>query len=348
MFTVPRLPGADRTDRQSGAEMPFQDHTPRTSQPNPVSDSEKTIARPHSEPDARADAFQSIDPLVLQSVRQTLIDQETTFQRQWIEESFSSLWAHSLRVGRIALYIAQQEGCPTEPALLAGLFHDMGKFAHGCYHMDDTPEEKNAVLLAERILMGTVYEKWIPTIREAILSCYFEGEATNDVGRIIFDADCLDKLGNMGVAQFFAKKAMRRQFLDDRLMIRMSVELTYAYHAPDTMKTATGKALARQRSLRTRRFYTELAEEWTMLGLGDVSIIEEDIASIVCVFVIPRACFCGGLLECRSDIRDAVKCRSAVVTYRCKKCSAASEFSFCMPNVNGLPGKGQKRWVSCA
>jgi HD superfamily phosphodiesterase len=292
-------------------------------------------------------SFGLIAPDVLQAVRQTLIQQETAFQRQWTEETFSSLWAHSFRVGRIALYIAGQEGCQPEPALLAGLFHDMGKFAHGSYHADDTPEEKNAVLLAERILSGTVYEKWIPIINEAILSCYLDGETTNDIGRIVYDADCLDKLGNMGVAQFFAKKAMRRQFLDDDLMIRMSVELTYAYHAPDTLKTETGRALAKARSIRTRRFYTELSEEWTLLGLGDVSIVEEDIAGIVCVLVVPRSCSCGGSLERKSDIRDAVKCRSVVVTYRCVKCAGTSEFSFCLPNVKDLPRKGQGRWASC-
>ena len=292
------------------------------------------------------DAFQCLAPDVLQAVRQTLIEQETAFQHQWTEETFSSLWTHSSRVGRIALYIAEKEGCPPEPALLAGLFHDMGKFAHGSYHADDTPEEKNAALLAQRILSGTIYEQWIPTINEAILSCYLDGEMTNNVGRIVYDADCLDKLGNMGVAQFFAKKAMRRQFLDDDLIIRMSVELTYAYHAPDTLKTATGRSLARARCIRTRRFYTELLEEWTMLGLGDVTIVEEDIAGIVCVLVVPRACACGGRLECQSDIRDAVKCRSVVVTYRCAKCAAASEFSFCLPNVKGLPPNTQRRSLS--
>ena len=294
------------------------------------------------------DAFHSLAPDVLQTVRQILIEQETAFQRQWTDETFSSLWAHSARVGRTAFYIAKQEGCPTEPALLAGLFHDMGKFAHGRYHTDDTPEEENAVLIAERILSGTVHEKWMPTIKKAILSCYLDGETTNDVGRIVFDADCLDKLGNIGVAQFFAKKAMRRQFLDEQLMIRMSVELTYAHHAPDTLKTATGRALAKQKGRRTRRFFTELVEEWTMLGFGDVDIIEEEIAGIVCLFVVPRVCSCGGFFECHTDIRDAVKCRSAIVTYRCMDCRADSEYAFCLPNVDGLPNKSRRRLASCA
>lgn len=347
MFTASRLLVAGNQNRQRVSNHSAIDNRPRIWQPKALSGLTDRFIDSQPQIPPGKDAFQTLSPEVLQAVRQTLVEQETAFQHQWVEETFSSLWAHSSRVGRIAVYIAEKEGYPTQPALLAGLFHDMGKFAHGRYHTDDTPEEKNAVLLAERILSGTVYEKWIPTIKEAVLSCYLDGDVTNDVGRIIFDADCLDKLGNMGVAQFFAKKAMRRQFLDDQLLIRMSVELTYAYHAPDTLKTATGRDLAKQRSLRTRRFYTDLIEEWTLLGLGEVTIIQEEIAGIVCVFVVPRLCHCGGSLGCESDIRDAVKCRSAVVTYRCMDCNTANEFSFCLPNVSGLPHNRQRQRVSC-
>lgn len=283
-------------------------------------------------------ALNSIAPDILQEIRRTLIEQESAYHRQEsAEETFSSLWAHSSRVARIAHHIAKAEGFEEGPALLAGLLHDLGKFAHGCYHEDDTPEEKYAVGLAERILSGSPYERWIPIIHEAILSTYLEGEATSDVGRAVYDADCLDKLGNMGVAQFFTKKALRRQFLDDDVMIRISVELTYAYHAPNTLKTATGRALARERSLRTRRFYTELLEEWKDLGVGVFRVIEEDIAGIVCILVVPVACACGGHLEHESDLRDSVKCRSVVVKYRCVRCCNETEFSFCLPNIQGLP-----------
>ncbi|MBU3947024.1 MAG: NTP transferase domain-containing protein [Proteobacteria bacterium] len=285
------------------------------------------------------DALKTIAPNVLQEVRQTLIEQETAYQHKSAEEVFSSLWSHGSRVGRIAHHIAKAEGLEIEPALLAGLLHDLGKFANGSYHENDIPEEENAVRLADKILSGTIYEKWIPIINEAILSTYLEGEATNDIGRVLYDADRLDKLGNMGVAQFFAKNALRRQFLDDDLMIRTSIELTYAHHAPDTLKTATGRSIARVRSIRTRRFYTELVEEWAMLGLGAFNILEEDIAGIVCILVVPCVCSCGGRLKLESDIRDSVKCRSVLVKYICVECGIESEFSFCLPNVKGLPQK---------
>ncbi|WP_319409203.1 NTP transferase domain-containing protein [uncultured Desulfosarcina sp.] len=284
----------------------------------------------------------SIVPGVLQEIRRTLIEQETAFQDKSTPETFSSIWSHSSRVARIAHHIAKTEGWEEEPALLAGLLHDIGKFAHGSYHEDDTPEEENAVRFAQRILSGTVYEKWLPIIGDAILSTYLEGKATSNIGRAVYDADCLDKLGNIGVVQFFAKKALRRQFLDDDVMIRTSIELTYAHHAPDTLKTETGRSLARKRKIRTRTFYTGLLEEWKELGLGEFNIIEEDIAGIVCILVVPGSCSCGGRLDRESDIRDSLKCRSVVVNYRCRTCGFQSEFSFCLPNVSGLPQKPQE------
>ena len=307
---------------------------------NTVEDYDRWVRQEEEKlPGKRLPPVPSISADVLKEIRRTLIEQETAYHQKNGEETYSSLWAHSSRVGRIARRIAESEGWEQEPALLAGLLHDIGKFAHGVYHENDTPEEEHAARFVERILSGTAYERWIPAVTEAILSTYLEAEASSDLGRVVYDADSLDKLGNIGVVQFFAKRALRRQFLDDDVIIRASVELTYAHHAPDTLKTATGRALARERSVRTRQFYTELIEEWKQLGLGAFTILEEEIAGIACIFLVPSACSCGGLLRVESDIQDAVKCRSAVVTYRCADCGVQTEFSFCMPNVKGLPAK---------
>ena len=48
------------------------------------------------------DALKSLESGVLQTIRQTLIDQETAFQHKVSQEEFASLWTHSSRVGRIA------------------------------------------------------------------------------------------------------------------------------------------------------------------------------------------------------------------------------------------------------
>ncbi len=282
-------------------------------------------------------ALESLAPEVLDEVRRTLIEQESAYQRKFAGDPISSLWAHSSRVGRIAHRIALAEGLEPEPALLAGLFHDTGKFAHGRYHEEDIPEEQNAVEFVERILSDTVYQNWIPVVSRAILTMYLEERETSAIGRVVYDADSLDKLGCMGIVQFFAKNALRRRFLDNDLMSRASIELTYAHHAQDTLKTVTGRSLARERNQRTRRFYSELLEEWSQLGLGGFDILEENIAGIVCLLVVPSACSCGGRLKITSDIQDALKCRSVLMRYSCLECGGENQYSFCLPNVKGLP-----------
>jgi uncharacterized protein len=287
--------------------------------------------------------LEPLAPEVVQKIRRTLVNQETTYQRESGSGEVASLWTHSSRVARIAHHIAEAEGLDAEPALLAGLLHDIGKFSDGVYHEDEVAEEEVAVRFTERILSKTAHEKWIPIVNEAILSLYREDQEVGDIGRVLYDADRLDKLGHMGVAQFFAKNALRRHFLDNDMMVRASIELTYATHAPDTLKTATGRALAKERSSRTRRFYLGLLEEWEKLGLGTFRILEEDIEGIACVLVVPETCECGGPLELESDIRESVKCRSAAVRHFCSSCGFENEFSFCLPNVKGLPRRQERR-----
>lgn len=281
----------------------------------------------------------SIATGILQKIRLILIEQENAYQRGCEGEAFSSIWAHSARVACIAHHIATREGWQQEPALLAGLLHDSGKFVQGRYHENNTPEEEHAVRIARKVLMDSAYEKWLPTITDAILSTFLEAEATNDIGRAVYDADSLDKLGHMGVAQFFVKRALRRQFLDNALLIRAGTELTYARHAPDTLMTATGRSMARMRASRTHRFYKELLEEWMEAGIGAFTLQKKEIAGIACDLVVPLACRCGELLTVDSDILDSLKCWSAVITYHCPACGFENKFSFCLPNIKGLPRK---------
>ena len=326
----------NRSDSMIPAEGDDQGPTPKTTPPEV---SNRPMVQGPSAETGAPKILDSIATDILQEIRRILIEQENAYQRGGQEKAFSSIWAHSARVACIAHHIATREGWQREPALLAGLLHDSGKFVQGRYHENDTPEEEHAVRIARKVLMGTVYEKWLPTISAAILSTFLEAEATNDIGRAVYDADCLDKLGHMGVVQFFVKSALRQRFLDNALLIRASTELTYARHAPDTLMTATGRSMARTRAARTRRFYKELLEEWAEAEMGAFTLLKEDIAGIACDLVVPAACRCGGLLAVDSDIVDSLKCRSAVITYHCPACGFKNEFSFCLPNIEGLPRK---------
>lgn len=71
--------------------------------------------------------------------------------------------------------------------------------------------------------------------------------------------------------------------------------------------------------------------------MGRFSLREEVIEEIVCVLVVPDVCQCGHRIEVESDIREAVKCRAAVVVFTCSQCGHNTEFTFCLPNVKGLP-----------
>ena len=172
--------------------------------------------------------LRSLAPEVLDKIRRTLVSYETAYQHASGSAEFSSLWVHSTRVVRIAYYLADRGNAfNRRPA--SGLLHDIGKFADGKYHEDGVAEEQTASEITQRLLAGTTYEVLVPLICEAILSLYREETTTSEVGRVVYDADRLDKLGHMGVAQFFAKNALRQHFLDNELMVRASIELTYAY-----------------------------------------------------------------------------------------------------------------------
>lgn len=277
------------------------------------------------------------------SIRSCLVDRETAYQRAFADAQYASLWAHSVRVGRIARHLAEREGADPVSALLCGLLHDAGKFADGVYHRDGLAEEEAAAEAAARLLAGTTHEKRVGEIQRAVLSLYREDAEETDLGCILYDADRLDKMGCMGVAQFFAKNALRRRFLDNDLLLRASVELTYAHCAQDTLKTSAGRRLAAERSARTKRFYAELLSEWAHFGLGQFAVRQESIEGIECVLVVPETCPCGSGLSVESDIRESVKCRSAVVQYRCSSCGTEREFSFCLPNVAGLPRKRESQ-----
>ena len=180
-------------------------------------------ARSTNSPDSGA--LDALLPEVLQTIQQTLIRQETAYQNRPGGAESASLWAHSSRVGRIAHHLAKAEGLDAEPALLAGLLHDIGKFADGAYHENEVAEEQTALRFTAAILTDTPYAKWIPGINEGILSLYREDASASDIGRVVYDADRLDKLGHLGVAQFFAKNTLRGRFLDNDLMTFVAQQL---------------------------------------------------------------------------------------------------------------------------
>jgi molybdopterin-guanine dinucleotide biosynthesis protein A/HD superfamily phosphodiesterase len=277
---------------------------------------------------------------LLARIRSTLVQDESRYQREHGTTEFSSLWSHSIRVAAIARTLAAREGLDATAAVLASVLHDAGKFHQGLHHEDDVVEEEPAAELAEQMLTGSAHEPLLPGIRSAILSLYREDAGIDPLGAVVHDADRIDKLGCMGIAQFFTKNTLRGRYLDDDLIIRASVELTYAFHAQRTLRTRTGREMASSRTARVRDFLDGLLEEWQELGMGSFHIDHTDVEGITLVLIVPDACSCGSAYEIRTDIEEGIKCRSAVVEYACARCGHTRDLSFCLPVLAALLDHG--------
>ncbi len=280
--------------------------------------------------------FEGIDAEVLKGIEHRLVDDESRYQREQGTARFSSLWSHSVRVAHIAHRLARDEKLNASAAILAALFHDVGKFWGGVYHQDDVAEEERAVAAAREVLAGTCHEELLPVLGEAILSLYRDDVEPCGIGAVLYDADRLDKLGCTGIAQFFTKNALRGRFLNNGLLMQASIELTYAYHGPRTLKTETGRRLAKVRSTRVREFFLDLLGEWKEMDMGAFSLQEVDVEGITLILLMPDHCHCGSRVHVDTDIRESVKCRSAVVIYGCPRCDDKNEFSFCLPALPTL------------
>jgi len=277
--------------------------------------------------------FSGIHQALLDRIRDTLVEDESRFQRD-TGTDLTSLWSHSARVAAIAHAIALKEGVDPTAAVLAALLHDAGKFHEGRYHEGDIAEEERAIDLARELLSGSPHEALLPEVESAILSLF--RDVDSGIGAVLHDADRIDKLGCAGIAQFFAKSALRGRFLGDDLLMQASVELTYALHADRTLRTRTGRELSVSRSARVRDYFDGLLEEWRELGMGSFRIDRADVEGITLLLVVPEACGCGSPYEIRTDIKEGVKCRSAVVEYACPRCGGTRGLSFCLPVLASL------------
>lgn len=275
--------------------------------------------------------FNHIPEGVVTKIKNKLIRDETGYQGSKNNEECNSTWLHSLRTAHIARTLAKKENvCPTVP-ILGALFHDIGKFHNGCYHKDNIPEEVIAAEKVREVLISTSCEEMIPDVENSILSLYQTCVTESMSSKILYDADRLDKLGSFGIAQFFIKNSMRNRFLDEKTIISISRELTYAHHGPATMKTVAGKVLAISCKEKMFQFYRHLLDEWQEFGLGDFTLIEREIEGIQVTLISPILCSCGGSFDLSHRIKLRLKCRAIVATHRCTGCNRKHQISFCLP-----------------
>jgi hypothetical protein len=277
-----------------------------------------------------ADSLTSLE----RSLRDRIRAEEGAHSRR--DRGSDTLWDHLQRVAALAEQIGRAEGVDPLACRVAGLFHDAGKFGAGRYHGDDLPEERRSVeALRELARDSDMDSELIDRIAKAILQLYRDDPEPGDLARVLFDADNLDKLGPLGVANFFVKQGLRGRGISRAMLLGLTVELTYARHGPRCLATVTGRELASRRAPETRRVLVDLLEQLRDDGLFDFRIEEVEHDGLILDVVSPRTCECGGDLTRRIWQVPGIKCSEIHLEHSCTSCEASHEIRFCRPRLFG-------------
>ncbi|NLG51482.1 MAG: HD domain-containing protein [Chloroflexi bacterium] len=141
---------------------------------------------------------------------------------------------HVLRVWRMALHLAEEEGADRDIVSAAALLHDVGRAEErrtGVCHAQEGARR------AREILSGQP-TAFVEAVAEAIAQHRFRAgqQPTTLEARILFDADKLDAIGAIGVARAYAVAGMLHQHLWAR------VDPAYAERPPQAGANDMGES----------------------------------------------------------------------------------------------------------
>jgi len=245
-----------------------------------------------------------------------------------------TLASHVERVAAHAIRLAQSEGVDPLCAEIAGLFHDAGKFHDGKYHDDNRPEEERSI----EVLL-TLGEKngldrpVIDHVSDAIRRLYRDDLQPTPLSMVLFDADNLDKLGYPGIANYFIKYGLRGRGLTEDVVFRLTVELTYARHAPRCMFTKTARAIAERRASDTLGFIHGFLDSLREDGLFDTGIRRITVDGLELDVVTPSSCRCGAPMHEKQWTEKGVKCTEIHLERACNACDNRYKIRFCRPKL---------------
>lgn len=276
-------------------------------------------------------------PNLLEKIKQIIQKSESDFSKENSSYETNFLWDHSYRVGKIAYTLALREGVNPLIPTIAALFHDAGKFVLGQYHIDNIPEETHSANIAECILKEEGFSsKEIQLILSAISALYNDQKDCNLHCRIVHDADRLEKLGLLGIANFFTKATLRGKNLSDALSSNLSRELTYANASPKTMLTKSGRLFAIEKSKKTINYFDGLLDELELFGIGKYyskkTLLDKGVEIIL---VVPENCsHCKGEYQITITTEKGIKCEKLNAHFSCNRCKEQYDVSFCLPIIN--------------
>jgi uncharacterized protein len=244
----------------------------------------------------------------------------------------NTLMGHLERVASHAVRLALKEGVDPLCAEIAGLFHDAGKFYDGQYHEGDKPEEEYSVeVLREMGGKNGLDPAIIKEVSNAIRQIYRDDPEPTPLSKVLFDADNLDKIGLLGIANYFIKSGLRGQGITADMITQLTVELTYARYASRRFFTKTGRAIAERRSSDTIRFIHDFLEALKEDGMFDAHVEHARISDLELDVVTPSSCHCGASLAKKAWIEQGIKCTEIHLEIACTACDNRYKIQFCRP-----------------
>ena len=170
---------------------------------------------------------------------------------------------HTLRVYRMAVRIAREEGADLETVALAALLHDVDdrKLSPETYE----GKERAVGFLRENGVDEDVIRRIAQVISEISFSAG-NGTPSTLEGMCVQDADRLDAIGAIGIARAFAFGGSRDRRMHDPSGVDKTSTVQHFYDKllllKDRMNTETGKHLASRRDACLREFLDEFYAEW--------------------------------------------------------------------------------------
>ncbi len=183
-------------------------------------------------------------------------------------EVFANI-GHALRVTGLALRLGEELECDREIVIAAGLLHDIG-----------VPLDKNQHYLAglapaEELLREIDFpaDKRAAVLHAIEAHSRYGGPAprTNEA-KVIYDADCIDFVGAIGLARGFYRNHVSGKKLSGSMEeVQSTVQGLIDTIGAEQMYTEAGRAIRRQR-LAYLTDYIKVLEAENEMGLGWFSI----------------------------------------------------------------------------